>query len=129
MVTEGLLDPDGALGYLRDWKSRVDRMAADTQAMSDRMAALRVTATDDNRLVTVVIDSTGVLLEIRFEDRIHRVAPEAVSRAVMSAVRAARLTAARLSRQIVAETIGEDSVAGRAIADRMEQQLTGGDRA
>ncbi|MFD0518133.1 YbaB/EbfC family nucleoid-associated protein [Paractinoplanes durhamensis] len=130
MVTDpgGLLDPDAAAGYLRDWKSRIDRMAADTQAMSDRLGALRVTATDDNDLVDVVIDSTGALLDIRFGDRIHRVAPDAVSRAVLSALRKARLAAAVQARKIVEETVGEESVAGRAIADRMAQQLAGGDR-
>ncbi|MEU4243237.1 YbaB/EbfC family nucleoid-associated protein [Actinoplanes sp. NPDC026619] len=127
-MTEGLLDPDGAMGYLRDWKSRVDRMAADTQAMSDRLTSMRVTATDDNKLATVTIDSTGVLVDVEFAERIQRVAPDAVSRAVLSALRSARLSAARLSRQIVAETIGDDSVAGRAIAERMEKQLAGGDR-
>ncbi|GIM89280.1 YbaB/EbfC family nucleoid-associated protein [Paractinoplanes toevensis] len=124
----GLLDPDGAAGYLRDWKSRIDRMAADTQAMSDRLGALRVTAADDNDLVEVTIDSTGVLLDIRFGDRIQRVAPDAVARAVLNALRAARQSAAASTQKIIAETVGDDSVAGRAIAERMTQQLTGDDR-
>jgi DNA-binding protein YbaB len=119
----GLLDPDGAHEYLRSWKQRIDRMAADTQAMSDRLGELRVTAEDDNDLAEVTIDATGALLDVRFTPRIQRVAPEVVSRAVMSAIRVARLTAAERSRQIITETVGSESVAGRTIADRIERQL------
>ncbi|GAA0533065.1 hypothetical protein GCM10010172_12370 [Paractinoplanes ferrugineus] len=126
-MTGSLLDPDSADSYLRNWQDRVDRAAADTKAMSDRLADLRVTATDDNNLVTVTIDTTGVLHEIHFEERIQRVAPGAVSRAVLAALHTARRAAAARSREIVTETVGDDSPAGRAVAERMEQQLTGSD--
>jgi DNA-binding protein YbaB len=118
-----LLDPDEASAYLEDWKGRIDRMAAGTQAMSDRLAGLRVSARDDDGIVEVTIDSGGTLVDIDFTDRIHRVAPGVVSRAVLRALRAARLTVARRTREIVTETMGPDSVAGRTIADRMEEQL------
>jgi len=121
----GLLDPEGAQAYLRDWKGRIDRMAADTKAMSDRLEQLRVTTEDRNGLVAVTIDSTGALVDIRFTERIQRVAPDVVSRAVMSAIREARLTAAERSRQVIAETIGTESVAARTITERVERQLRG----
>ena len=117
------LDRDGARAYVRAGKSRIDRKAADTQAMSDRLAGLRVTAEDGNGIAEVTIDSTGVLVDLRLSERTQRVAPDAVSRAVMSALREARLKAAEQSRRIVEETMGSDSVAARAIADRVEQQL------
>jgi DNA-binding protein YbaB len=123
----GLLDPDGAMDYLQAWKSRIDRMAADTQAMSDRLAELRVTAEDDNGLAEVTIDSTGTLVDVRFSERIQRVSPEVVSRAVLGALRAARLRAADRSRQIITETVGSESVAARTIAERVERQLRGPD--
>jgi DNA-binding protein YbaB len=118
-----ILDPDGATAYLADWKGRIDRMAADTQAMSDRLAELRVSAKDDDDLTEVTIDSTGALVDVEFTDRIHRVAPSAVARAVLSAARSARIIAAGRAREIVTETMGPDSIAARTIADRMEEQL------
>jgi len=119
------LDPDGARAYVRDWKSRIDRKAADTLAMSDRLAGLRVTADDGNGIAEVTIDSTGVLVDLRLSERTQRVAPDAVSRAVMAALQRARVKAAEQSRRIVEETMGSDSVAARAIAERTEQQLRG----
>jgi DNA-binding protein YbaB len=121
----GLLDPDDANAYLQDWKGRVDRMAASTQAMSDQLQSLQVTAEDGDGLAEVTVDSTGVLVDVRFSERIQRVAPEVVSRGVMTAVRNARQKAAERSRQIVTDTMGSDSVAARAIAERVEQQLLG----
>jgi DNA-binding protein YbaB len=126
-MTGGLLDPEGSQKYLESWKKRIDRMAADTQAMSDRLGSLRVTAEDDNDLVEVTIDSSGALVDLTFTQRIRRTPPEAVARAVLRALRTARLTAAERSREIITETLGSDSVAGRTIAERMEQQLRGED--
>jgi DNA-binding protein YbaB len=121
----GLLDPEGAQENLRSWKKRIDRMAADTQAMSDRLGRLRVTAADGSGLAEVTIDSTGALVGVRFGAGIQRVEPEAVARAVMSALRSAKRTAAERSRQIITETMGSDSVAGQTLAERMDRQLRG----
>jgi DNA-binding protein YbaB len=101
-------------------------MAADTQAMSDRLGELRVRGTDDNDLAEVTIDANGGLLDIRFTSRIQRVAPAAVEQAVMSAMRSARASAARQAREIIVETMGPDSVAAQAIAARISAQLGSG---
>ncbi|WP_203836746.1 YbaB/EbfC family nucleoid-associated protein [Winogradskya humida] len=122
----GFLDPDESLAYLRGWKSRIDRVAADTQAMSDRLGELRVRAEDEGGLVEVTVDSSGVLVDARFGERIQRVAPDVVSRALMAALKAAKVKAAERSRQIITDTMGSESVAAQAITARVEQQLRGG---
>ena len=122
---EPLLDPDAAMDYVRGWQGRIDRMAADTRAMNERLGQLRVSARDSNGLVEVTIDSTGVLVDVTFTDRIQRFAPDVVSRAVMSALGEARRTATERSTRIVTETMGGDSVAARTIAARLEQRLRG----
>jgi DNA-binding protein YbaB len=109
--------------YLGQWKERIDRRVAQTQAMSDRLDQLRVRGRDGNGLVEVTIDSTGVLVDLQFSERIQRVAPDAVARAVLGAIREARHDAAERSRDIIVDSMGPDSVAARTIADRVEQQL------
>nr|WP_221376468.1 YbaB/EbfC family nucleoid-associated protein [Actinoplanes polyasparticus] len=118
-MTEPLLDPDSSREYLRDWKGRVDRAAAATQAMADRLGDLRISAVDGNGLVEVTIDSGGVLIDVRFTERIQRVAPDVVSRAVMTAMGIARRKVAALSKEIIDETLGPGSAAGRVIEDRL----------
>ncbi|MEV4344008.1 YbaB/EbfC family nucleoid-associated protein [Actinoplanes sp. NPDC049596] len=115
------LDPDGSRGYLRDWKQRVDRNAANAQAMADRLGRLRATGRDGNDLVEVTVDSSGVLQDIRFTERIQRVAPDVAGRAVMSALQTAKHEVGHRTRAIIDDTVGPDSVAGRVIGERLDQ--------
>jgi DNA-binding protein YbaB len=115
-----LLDPDTSHAYLRDWQQRAERNAENARTAADRIAAIRATARDGNDLTEVTVDSTGTLLDIRFTDRIHRVPPDAVARAVLAASAAARLAAAGQSREIVTETLGPDSAAAQAITAQID---------
>jgi DNA-binding protein YbaB len=121
--SETFLDPNSSRDYLRSWKERVDTLAARTQAMSEQIEQLRVSAKDGNDLAEVTIDSTGVLVDLKLSSRMHRFEPDVVARAVLTAVAAARKTAAARSREIAEATLGPDSIAARAIADRMQQAL------
>jgi DNA-binding protein YbaB len=123
----GILDPDGAMEQLAAWKGRIDRLAADTKAMSDQLQDLRVTATDDHGMVEVTVDASGALVDLRLGARIQRVAPDVVARTVMDVIRTAKATLAERSQEIIAATVGTDSVAARAIAERVGQQLRGPD--
>jgi DNA-binding protein YbaB len=125
---DDVLDPDGAMERLSAWKGRIDRLAADTKAMSDRLQDLRVTAADDNGMVEVTVDAGGSLVDLWLGPRIQRVAPEVVARTVMETVRAAKSALADRSQEIIAETVGTDSVAARAIAERVGRQLRGPDQ-
>ena len=120
---DGFLDPDASRAYLRSWKTNVDQAAARANAMAEQLQRLRTTAKDDNGLAEVTVDSSGVLLDLQLTDRIQRYSPDAVARAVMSALREARQTAARRAHDIAVETMGPDSLSARTIADRMRQQL------
>lgn len=119
----GLLDPDGAMDRLAAWKGRIDQLAADTKAMSDRLQELRVTVADSNGLAEVTVDSSGALLDLRLGSRIHRVAPDVVARTIMDTIRDAKRQLAERSQEIIADTVGTESAAARAIAERVGQQL------
>lgn len=123
--TGGLLDPDGAVDRLAEWKGRIDRLAADTRVMSERLQDLRVTVADDNRLAEVTVDATGRLVDLRLGQRIQRVAPEVVARTIMETIGVARRQLADRSQEIIADTVGTESAAARAIAERVGEQLRG----
>ncbi|WP_305788661.1 YbaB/EbfC family nucleoid-associated protein [Symbioplanes lichenis] len=114
-----ILDPDQASAYLQRWKGRVDRLAANTQEMSARLGRLRATAGDGEGFVEVTVDSTGVLVDATFTERIQRYGPEVTARALMRAIRAARRKAGEEARAVVVETMGADSPAGQAITARL----------
>nr|WP_203823732.1 YbaB/EbfC family nucleoid-associated protein [Actinoplanes palleronii] len=92
--------------------------------MSDRLQELRVTVTDTNRMVEVTVDSSGSLVDLSLGERTQRVAPEVVARTIMATIREAKGQLAEKSKEIIADTLGTESVAAREIADRVEQQLT-----
>lgn len=120
---DGLLDPEGAKQRLAAWQGRIDKLAADTSAMRDRMQELQVTLADDNGLAEVTVDASGVLVGLRLGARVQRVAPDVTARVIMETMQAARRQMAERTREIVAETMGPGSAAGRAVAAQLGQQL------
>jgi DNA-binding protein YbaB len=130
----GLLDPGGAMERLAAWKGRIDKLATDTKAMSERLQQLRVTATDANGMAEVTLDSSGVLVGLRLGRQIQRVSPEVVAATIMATIQQARAQLADRSQEIITSTLGEDSAAARDLAARVGEQLRGaepgdGDRA
>lgn len=119
----GLLDPDSAKEWLSAWKGRIDEMAANARAMSERMRELRVTATDPNGLAEVTVDSSGALVDLQLGRGIQRVAPDYAAKTIMNTIREAKLKLADRAQEIVAETMGTESAAAREVAARMRQQL------
>ena len=125
-MDERILDPDGARERLAAWKGRIDQVAADTKAMSERMQAVQVTSSDPNGLAEVTIDSTGALVGLRLTDRIQRVPPTVVAQTIMATLGDARAKLADRSQEIIADTVGTRSAAGRAIAESVGRHLRGG---
>lgn len=121
---DGRIDgPEGAREHLAAWQGRIDKMARDTEAMRARLQELRVTASDPNGLAEVSVDSTGTLVDLKLTDRIGRVAPDVVARAVMATFSAARSQLADRSREVIEATVGTESVAARAIAESVDKHL------
>ncbi|MCG5440307.1 YbaB/EbfC family nucleoid-associated protein [Micromonospora foliorum] len=119
----GLLDPGGAMDRLAEWKGRLDQLATATDAMSERIQELRVTVADGNGLVEVTVDSVGALVELKMGQRVQRVAPDVVARTIMTTIAAAKRQLADRAQEIIGDTLGTDSPAARAIAERVGQQL------
>lgn len=121
-----VLDPDAARERLAAWRERAEQVAANTQAMSERINEVRASASDPQGLAEVTVDSTGSLVDLRLTDEIKRKAPAVVAQAVMTALGAARNQAADRSQEIVTDTLGSDSAAGREIAERIGDRLRSG---
>ncbi|MEU5965450.1 YbaB/EbfC family nucleoid-associated protein [Micromonospora parva] len=119
----GLLDPGAAMDRLAEWKGRLDQLATATEAMSERIQELRVTVADGNGLVEVTVDSVGALVDLHLGQRVQRVAPDVVARTIMTTIATAKRQLADRAQEIISDTLGTDSPAARAIAERVGQQL------
>jgi DNA-binding protein YbaB len=122
-MDDRVLTPDDARQRLDAWKGKIDKLATDTKAMSDQFQQLQVTKKDPNGLAEVTVDSTGSLIGLRLTREIERSSPDVVATTIMTTIRAAKADLAARTQEIIAETVGADSAAGRAIAERVGQQL------
>jgi DNA-binding protein YbaB len=122
---DAILDPEGALEHLAQWKDGIDRLASDTQLMSDRLQELRLTATDPEGLVTVTVDASGVLLDLTLDAKLRGRDPADLARTILDTVSTARRGTAERAEQIIADTVGTESPAARALAERVGRQLRG----
>lgn len=118
-----ILDPDGAREKLAAWKGRIEELAANTQTMSARLQEVRVTASDPSGLVELTIDSTGALVDLELTSRMERTKPDVVSRTIMQTLAEAKNQLADRSQEIIAETVGTESPAARAIAESVGNHL------
>jgi DNA-binding protein YbaB len=122
-VDERILDPDGAQERLAAWKGRIDKLAADTKSMSAQLQGLRIVAKDPAGMAEVTIDSTGSMTDLKLTDRMTGARPETVAATIMATIADARKQLAERSKEIVADTIGTDTAAGRAIVESVGRQL------
>jgi DNA-binding protein YbaB len=118
-----VLNPDDARQRMEAWKGRIDKLAADTKAMSDRFQQLQVTRKDRDGMVEVTVDSTGSLLALKLSREIDRSSPDVIAATIMSTIREAKSEVAALSQEIIEETVGTESPAARAIAERVGEHL------
>src|SRR5512139_1391314 len=99
----GVLDPGSAMDRLREWQGRIEKLATDTQVMSERLKDLRVTASGGDGLVEVTVDSAGGLVDLWLSQRIQHIAPDAVARTIMETIRKAKGQMADQSQRIITE--------------------------
>jgi DNA-binding protein YbaB len=118
-----VLNPDDAHQRLDAWKGRIDKLAADTQAMSDRFQRLQVTKMDPNGMTEVTVDSSGSLVNLRLTREIDRSSPDVIAATIMSTIRSAKTELAERTQEIIEETVGTESPAARAIAERVGEHL------
>lgn len=127
-MDDRVLTPDDARERLDAWKGRIDKLAADTKSMSDQFQALQVTTRNPNNLVQVTVDSSGSLVDLKLSRDIDRSSPDVLAGTIMSTIRDAKAQLAARTQEIIADTVGTDSPAARAIADQVGAHLLGGTR-
>lgn len=122
-MDERILDPDGARERLAAWKDRIDKLADDTRSMSQQLQGLRIVAKDPAGIAEVTIDSSGAMTNLKLTDRMTGSRPETVAATIMATLADARKQLAERSKEIVADTIGTETAAGRAIVESVGRQL------
>jgi DNA-binding protein YbaB len=117
------MDPEDALRRLEDWKARAEALAQGTAAASERLQALTATASDDNETVRITVDAEGLMVEIHLSSRVQKQSAHFTEASVMETYRKAQEQLKEAAAEVVAETVGADSAAGRALLAGFERRL------
>lgn len=114
----GGVDIEAVRERLRGLQESAAQRAAATQRLSEELQSITATATDEAHVVTVTVDSSGNVSDLRLTERIRGRQPDWLSETIMATIKAARANLAEQTREAVGRTIGEDSATGQAIVRR-----------
>jgi DNA-binding protein YbaB len=106
------------------WLGGFERRAARARDLSTELSGLTVTATSENRLVSVTVDSSGMLAGLRLDEGVRKHSGRWIADQIMLTTQSAlRILADRVG-DAVGNTIGSDSSEGRAIVALWANRLT-----
>lgn len=106
---------DAAEEWVRSWSASVSERAAQTQAMSQRVAELSVSATGARGAVEVTVAASGVVTNLRLDDQVRTWTAERIAVEVMTTMRRAQGRLAGAVAEAAAQTVGAHSETARAI--------------
>lgn len=106
---------DDAEHWVRSWSASVSEQAAAAQSMSDQVSRLAVTASDPQHLVTVTVDGSGCVTDLRLEPQAARHEMHRLAELIVRTIREAQSRLSGRVAEIAEQTVGLDSATGRAV--------------
>jgi DNA-binding protein YbaB len=114
---------EAAHARLAELQERLHQSSSATMDMGEQLAALQITAQDENGVAEATINSSGALINLRLSAKVQMLHPADSSVAILAAVDAAKAQLAERTREIIADTIGADSDAGKAVLSGIDKRL------
>jgi DNA-binding protein YbaB len=114
---------DSADRWIDEWSAEAAAQAERARALSERVAELTVTATSDDGLVEVTVAGSGLVTDIRLADRVNSWRASAIAAEILAVMRRAQAELAGFVADAVADTVGADSPAGRAVVDSFARRF------
>ncbi|WP_233513652.1 YbaB/EbfC family nucleoid-associated protein [Micromonospora craterilacus] len=118
---EAALDATGR--RLDEWESSIADRATRAKALSTRVQALTGTAHSPDRTVEVTVDSAGLLVDLRLDERVRQQSATQTARQVLATTRAAQADLLRRIAAATDETLGNADPAGSAVVDSYRRRL------
>jgi DNA-binding protein YbaB len=106
-------DANGLLrARLDEVYGQYERLRAGMGQLRERLAALKVTAASDDKLINATVGPRGQLIELRLDPDVYRVLkPEQLARAVVATVQSATAQVGHDVNAVMAEYLPADSAA------------------
>ncbi|WP_320064386.1 YbaB/EbfC family DNA-binding protein [Micromonospora sp. RTGN7] len=114
---------DEATRRLDDWESSLAARAARARTLSAQVQALTGTASSPDRAVEVTVDSSGLLVDLRLDERTRRDAAAHTARQILDTTRAARADLLRRVTEVTTRTLDVDDPTAAALVDSYRRRL------
>jgi hypothetical protein len=108
-------DLDEAARLVDEWQATLEEQAARARELSGRVAGLTAVAASSDGLVEVTVSAAGALTDLRLDEGVRRQPAAETAATVLATLRAAQAALTSQVAGAVAETVGLDSAAGRAV--------------
>ncbi|MFI6064144.1 YbaB/EbfC family DNA-binding protein [Micromonospora sp. NPDC051227] len=113
---------DAAERGLDEWESSLAERAARAKTLSATMRDLTGTARNADRTVDVTVDSAGLLIDLRLDERIRQEPAAHTARQILETTTAARADLLRQVSDAVTKSLGDDPSA-QTIVDSYRTRL------
>jgi len=111
------------LERIDEWERGFTKRAAQAKVLAERTAQLSATAQEADGLVEVTVGSNGQVTDLRLDEKIRAQSAATTARQILAAIRAAKSSLVRQYGEVTAETVGADSVTGRAVLAGLNARL------
>jgi DNA-binding protein YbaB len=108
---------EDADAWVDSWAASVSARAQAAQELSERVSMLSVSASGGDGAVEVTVAGSGVMTDLRLDDRVLRWPAEKIATQVMAVMRRAQGLLSTRVGEIADETVGADSETGRAVVE------------
>ncbi|MGW4502742.1 YbaB/EbfC family nucleoid-associated protein [Micromonospora sp. NPDC004336] len=114
---------DEATRRLDDWEASIASRAARARELSSQMQALRGTATSPDRAIQVTVDSSGLLVDLRLDERTRQRSAAHTARQILETTRAAHADLLSRITEATTEILGAEDPTAAALVESYRRRL------
>ncbi|MFD6563637.1 YbaB/EbfC family nucleoid-associated protein [Micromonospora profundi] len=115
---------DAAGRRLDEWESSLAERALRAKTLAAMARALTGTARSPDQTVKVTVDSAGLLIDLRLDERVRDHPAASTARQILATIRAAHANLLTQLNEVTATTLGDDA-STQAVIGSYRSRLTG----
>ncbi|MEV0881860.1 YbaB/EbfC family DNA-binding protein [Micromonospora echinofusca] len=114
---------DEATRRLDGWEASIATRAARAKELASQVQAMRGTATSPDRTIQVTVDSSGLLVDLRLDDRIRQHSAAHTARQILDTTRAAHADLLSWITEATTGVLGAEDPTAAALVESYRHRL------
>jgi DNA-binding protein YbaB len=113
---------DDAETWLEKWSAASTEQVAKAQQMTEQVSRVSVSASNRDGSIEVTVSGSGTVTGLRLTEAVHKQTAGQLAAEILRVMRKAQAGLSAKIAEIAADTVGADSVAGRAVLASFEKR-------